>query len=61
VKTDVSLVSWTAEQAATLLTPLGDRWLHVQGVVEAERWVGKVLDEEDRSYLIAAAYVHDIG
>src|SRR5260221_1150239 len=61
VKTDVSLVSWAAEQAASLLAPLGDRWLHVQGVVETARWVGEVLDEEDRSYLIAAAYVHDIG
>jgi HD domain len=61
VKTDVSLVSWAAEQAASLLAPLGDRWLHVQGVVEAARWVGEVLNEEDRSYLIAASYVHDIG
>ena len=61
MKTDVSLVSWAAEQAESLLAPLGDRWLHVQGVVETARWVGKVLDEEDRSYLIAAAYVHDIG
>ena len=61
MKTDVSLVSWAAEQAASLLAPLGDRWLHVQGVVEAARWVGEVLDEEDRSYLIAAAYMHDIG
>ena len=61
MKTDVSLVSWAAEQATVLLAPLGDRWLHVQGVVEAARWVGKVLDEEDRSYLITAAYMHDIG
>jgi HD domain len=54
VKTDVSLVNRVADQAASLLAPLGDRWLHVQGVVE-------VLDEEDRSYLIVAAYMHDIG
>lgn len=61
MKTDVSLVSWAVEQATVLLAPLGDRWLHVQGVVETARWVGEVLDEEDRSYLIAAAYMHDIG
>jgi hypothetical protein len=61
VKTDISLVSWAAEQVVSLLAPLGDRWLHAQGVVETVRWVGEVLDEEDRSYLIAAAYVHDIG
>ena len=61
MKTDVSLVSWAAEQAASLLAPLGDRWLHVQGVVETAQWIGEVLDEEDHSYLIAAAYTHDIG
>jgi HD domain len=58
---DESLVSWAAEQAIALLAPLGDRWLHVQGVVKTARWVGEVLDKENRSYLIAAAYLHDIG
>jgi HD domain-containing protein len=61
VKTDVSIVSWAAEQATSLLASLGDRWFHVQGVVETARCVGKMLSEEDRSYLIAAAYTHDIG
>jgi HD domain len=61
VKIEVSLVSRAAEQATALLAPLGDRWLHVQGVVKTARWVGEVLNEEDRSYLIAAAYLHDIG
>jgi hypothetical protein len=37
------------------------RWSHVQGVVERARWVGSIFDETDRSYLIAAAYLHDIG
>jgi hypothetical protein len=61
VKIELSLVRRAAEQATSLLAPLGDRWLHVQGVVETAQWVGEVLDEEDRSYLIAAAYLHDIG
>jgi predicted hydrolase (HD superfamily) len=61
VKIDVSLVNWAAEQATALFAPLGDRWFHVQGVVKTARWVGEVLDEEDRSYLVAAAYLHDIG
>jgi hypothetical protein len=60
VKIDVSLVDCAAEQATALLVPLGDRWLHVQGVVERARCVSEALDDEDRSYLIAAAYLHDI-
>jgi HD domain len=61
VKTDIRLEDWAAEQAASLLAPLNDRWLHVQGVVEQARCVSGILDEENRSYLIAAAYLHDIG
>lgn len=58
---NVGLVDWATEQATTLLAPLGNRWLHVQGVVEQACWVGKILNEENRNYLIAAAYLHDIG
>jgi hypothetical protein len=61
VKIDVRIVDWAAEQATSLLAPLGDRWLHVKGVVETARCVGEMFGEEDRSYLIAAAYTHDIG
>ena len=35
---DVNFVNWAAERAESLLAPLGDRWLHVQGVVERARW-----------------------
>lgn len=55
------MVSWAAEQASTLLTPQGNRWLHVQSVVKTARRVGKIFAEEDYAYLIAAAYLHDIG
>jgi hypothetical protein len=61
VKTDIRLEDWAAEQAASLLAFLNDRWLHLQGVVEKARCVSGILDEENRSYLIAAAYLHDIG
>ncbi len=61
MKTDIRLEDWAAEQATSLLASLGDRWLHVQGVVESARYVGEMFGEEDRSYLIAAAYTHDIG
>jgi HD superfamily phosphodiesterase len=50
-----------SENSYSLLAPLGKRWSHVQGVVERARWVGSIFDETDRSYLIAAAYFHDIG
>ncbi len=58
---DPRLIQWAAECAAFLLSPLGNRWLHVQGVVERARQVGEAFNEDDRCCLIAAAYLHDIG
>jgi HD domain-containing protein len=58
---DIHLVDWAAESSSELLSPLGDRWLHVQGVVERACWIAEVLDVEDRPYLVAAAYLHDVG
>ncbi len=58
---DRNLVEWAAEQAATLLSPLGNRWLHVQGVAEKERSVSQAFNEDDGTSLIVAAYLHDIG
>ncbi len=55
------LIEWASERAASLLSPLGNRWLHVQGVVERARWIGRAFDSDDRVYLLAAAYLHDIG
>jgi HD superfamily phosphohydrolase len=59
--TESSLLAWAEEQARSLLSPLGDRWLHTKGVVERAQAVGKAFNEEDRVILIAAAYLHDIG
>ncbi len=36
---DESLIQWAAERAASLLSPSGNRWLHVQGVVERARQI----------------------
>jgi HD domain len=55
------LVEWARDWAETLLKPLGNRWLHVQGVAAAASLVGRCLDSGDREQLVAAAYLHDIG
>ena len=54
-------IKWASEQALSLLPPLGNRWLHVQGVVKQAQWVSKMFDKDDQIALIAAAYLHDIG
>ncbi len=57
----MDLVEWSAKEAASLLPPLGNRWLPVQGVVERARYISHLLNEDEQAYLIAAAYLHDIG
>src|SRR5437667_7781956 len=57
----MELIEWSTQQAISLLPPLGNRWLHIQGVVRRAQRVGKLFKEEDRAYLIASAYLHDIG
>lgn len=57
-----TLITWSEDQAARLLAPLGARWSHVQGVSALARIVSQLFDDgADASHLIAAAYVHDIG
>ena len=48
------LPSWAEQQAALLLTGLGDRWSHVQAVAAQAHRVSAALAPEDRPYLIAA-------
>ena len=55
------LEEWAAAEAERLLSPLGDRWNHVRAVGERAGEVGAILGQEDRRYLVAAAYLHDIG
>ena len=52
---------WAASYAEELLAPLGDRWLHVQGVTRQAQRVASILAAGDRDVLLAAAYVHDLG
>ena len=61
MKTDTDLIKWAAERTQQLISPLGNRWLHIQGVAERARTISHVFDENDQTYLIAAAYLHDIG
>ena len=58
---DTNIVTWAKKEATSLLSPLGKRWLHTQGVVAQAQQVGIAFDQENRSLLIAAAYLHDIG
>jgi hypothetical protein len=55
------LEEWAAAEAERLLSPLGDRWKHVRAVGECARGLSAILHQEDRRYLVAAAYLHDIG
>jgi hypothetical protein len=52
---------WAEQQAAALLTGLGDRWSHVQAVAAQARRVSAAVAPEDHPYLIAAAWLHDVG
>lgn len=56
-----TLVGWAANHAEELLSPLGDRWVHVQGVVRQARRASPILPPADGEVLVAAAYLHDLG
>jgi HD domain len=57
----MTIEQWATSEAERLLSPLGDRWKHVRAVGERAHSVTAILDPEDRHYLVAAAYLHDIG
>ena len=61
MESNTGIIAWAAKHASSLISPLGNRWLHTQGVVERAQQVGEALDEEYRELLVAAAYIHDIG
>ena len=61
MESNTSIIEWAARQASTLISPLGERWLHTKGVVERAQQIGGVFDEDSCALLVAAAYVHDIG
>ncbi|RKT06996.1 metal dependent phosphohydrolase [Streptomyces sp. 3211.6] len=47
--------------AASLLPPLGDRWLHTQAVAERARELAAAVPSAQGELLVAAAWLHDIG
>ena len=47
--------------AERLLAPLGDRWRHARAVGQRAQEVARMLSERDRRFLVAAAYLHDVG
>jgi len=57
----MTLEGWAADYAAGLLSPLGDRWPHVQGVVRQAHRVAAILPPKEQEVLVAAAYLHDLG
>jgi len=56
-----ALPAWAEQQAGELLAETGRRWEHVRGVVRQAQRASPCLRKEDRPYLIAAAWLHDIG
>jgi len=55
------LPAWAEQQAAALLPGLGDRWSHVQAAAAQARQVSAAVPPEDRPYLPAASWLHDVG
>ena len=52
---------WAAAESKARLGDFGYRWLHVQGVAAKAARVGEAFDGEDRTILLAAAHLHDVG
>lgn len=52
---------WAALEAGRLLRPLDTRWRHVLGVVAQAGRVAVTLPSHERQWLVAAAYLHDVG
>jgi hypothetical protein len=57
----MTLEPWATVQAARLIAPLGDRWMHVQVVADKAPGVAAALPAEDADLLVAAALVYDVG
>lgn len=57
----MELNDWAEDHAQQLLSPLGPRWRHAQGVAEAAQKLANGLTRMDGIVLVASAYLHDIG
>src|SRR2546430_17095723 len=58
---DFSLIAWARTTARDQLVGQGTRLAHVAAVVERAKQLAGVLDPDDRSPLVAAAHLHDVG
>ena len=56
-----ALVRWSRTTARELLTGVGTRLAHVEGVGRRAEQIGSMLPADDRVPLIAAAHLHDVG
>src|SRR5262249_54317049 len=57
----IPTIGWAADLAEVLLEDVDDRWSHVRGVARRATEISAVVPAADRPYLIASAYLHDIG
>ncbi|MGH2601444.1 MAG: HD domain-containing protein [Dehalococcoidia bacterium] len=54
-------LTWAPELAERHVGTLGDRWRHTQAVAARARDIAAVVPAADRTLLVAAAWLHDIG
>ena len=57
----MDLIGWAAEESRRRLAAVGTRWAHSRAVASRAQEIAAVIDPVDRSVLVAAAYLHDIG
>jgi HD superfamily phosphodiesterase len=57
----VDLVAWAAEESRRRLAGIGTRWAHCRGVAARAEEIAAVVDSADRTLLVVAAYLHDVG
>lgn len=55
------IISEAESLAKVLLSPLGDRWRHVQAVASKANKLSRAVAEADRTLLVVAAWWHDLG
>lgn len=56
-----NLVGQAQNVAELLVSPLGRRWRHVQGVAHRAAELATAVDPKQRAHLVAAAWLHDVG
>ncbi len=57
----MDLVAWAADESRHRLAPLGSRWAHSRAVASRAQEIAVAVAPADRSMLVAAAYLHDVG